>query len=741
MSWWLGGELGPEGVLRWTAPPWAMALSVAAALLVLLLAWRSGRRAGPVWPELLALAVGLAALLTMIAGPTWVEDAGHTEPGRAVVLIDDSRSLSVLEGGSPRSDQVKAALDAAGPGAELFRFGSELSVGGEPTFTQGYTDIGQALSTLAERYAGERLRSVVLITDGIDRGGLRRRYAESVQPPPLLGPLTIYQVGEPSQLSDLAVAGLDAGGFAFIRTPFTISARIEGRGFEGRSIPVTLTRDGQLVSTSTVRLGEDGKATADFRVVPPSAGRFVYEVSIPVWDGDAVPGNNAMPVAVRVMRDRIRVLQVCGSPSFDQKFLRLFLKQDPAVDLVSFFILRTNEDANLSMYNEDELALIKFPYDQLFTTELDSFDLVIFQNFDYKPYFATASDKLLGNVADYVRDGGAFVMLGGSLSFDRGSYGGTPLGDVLPVTLGASGEAVNTDSFSPALTAAGKAHPVTRLVGDGASNEATWSRLAALDGLNLSTGLAKGAAMLLAHPSLKTASGGPMPVLAVREVNKGRTMALMGDSSWRWVMAEAAAGQGNQAYLRFWKNAIRWLVKDPEGERVQVEPGRENYIAGEPVSVRVQVRDVGFQPIQGATITGSVTGPGEALTLDATTDAYGEAVITLPALQPGPWRVKVQASRGDATLGRAGSVFAVTSRDPELDEVIPDAVFLERLASSVGGTLYRPGQYGPPVRDEAAGRRVEARQVTPLWAAPLLPLIAGISLSLSWWLRRRRGLR
>lgn len=156
-------------------------------------------------------------------------------------------------------------------------------------------------------------------------------------------------MGEPCQLSDLAVAGLDAGGFAFIRAPFTIAARIEGKGFEGRSIPVTLTRDGQLVATREATLGEDGRAVAEFQVVPIEAGRFIYEVSIPTWDGDAVPGNNAMPVAVRVVRDRIRVLQVCGSPSFDQKFLRLFLKQDPAVDLVSFFLLRTNADAHLSM--------------------------------------------------------------------------------------------------------------------------------------------------------------------------------------------------------------------------------------------------------------------------------------------------------------------------------------------------------------------------------------------------------
>ncbi|HMY02753.1 MAG TPA: hypothetical protein PKA48_05340, partial [Candidatus Obscuribacter sp.] len=78
------------------------------------------------------------------------------------------------------------------------------------------------------------------------------------------------------------------------------------------------------------------------------------------------------------------MLQVCGAPSWAQKSLRLFLKEDPGIDLVSFFILRTERDLG-SGYRPHELALIQFPYLQLFTEELSSFDLVIFQNFDYAP--------------------------------------------------------------------------------------------------------------------------------------------------------------------------------------------------------------------------------------------------------------------------------------------------------------------------------------------------------------------
>ena len=50
--------------------------------------------------------------------------------------------------------------------------------------------------------------------------------------------------------------------------------------------------------------------------------------------GEAVTENNARSFVLRVIRDRVRVLLVAGRPSWDVRFLRGLLKQDPNVDLV-----------------------------------------------------------------------------------------------------------------------------------------------------------------------------------------------------------------------------------------------------------------------------------------------------------------------------------------------------------------------------------------------------------------------
>lgn len=746
----LGAEPGAAGELVWTTAPQWVLLAVLLALAALGVAWRTSSRhrahARLRLAELLCWGLALAALVVATAGPAWVEEAGRTEPGKLVVLVDGSASMAVVEEGRPRSEAVAgilARLEAASPGqVEVFTFDEELSSGAPATYEGRGTDLGVALEAIADRHLGQDLRGVVVITDGLDRGALRADWREApgaLQVPELPGPLSVYQVGDARELQDLAVEDVESGGFAFLRTPFEITARIRGQA--GEAVPVTLTREGSLVGTKRVVLDAEGRGEASFEIRPERVGRFAWEVSVPVAEGDAVPGNNAFPVVIRVVRDRTRVLQVCGSPSYDQKFLRLFLKEDPSVDLVSFFILRTREDMGAG-WRSDELSLIAFPYERLFTEDLGTFDLVIFQNFDYDEYFDWGAEQYLRNIASYVREGGAFVMLGGDRSFDLGLYAGTPIAEILPVDLGVQGELVDVAPFQPLPTVAGQAHPITRLSADAEENARIWERLPRMDGVNRVSGLSDNAASLLAHPSLRDRSGEPLPVLSVREVGAGRSMALAVDSSWRWSFTEAGEGRGNQAYLRFWKNAMRWLVADPEDQRVVVSPSRENVLLGDEVRLVVKVRDTGYGAIEGATVSGEIIDPdGVRERFELVTDTAGEARTAFTTSQRGAHRVKVESMAGG--MARAETVFAVSARDPELVEIVPDGAFLEGLVAAYGtaATLRAPGAWAPPLVDEGAGRVVQDRREQSLATAPVLALFFGLFASLAWWFRRRGGAR
>ncbi|MEO0603687.1 MAG: glutamine amidotransferase, partial [Myxococcota bacterium] len=546
--------------------------------------------------------------------------------------------------------------------------------------------------------------------------------------------------GEITEVQDIAVRDVDPGGFAFIRAPCRIAATLQGLGYAGRTVPVSLSRDGALVTTKNATFDDAGDATVVFDVVAESAGRFAYAVSAPVYEGDAVPANNTMPVVVRVVRDRIRVLQVAGAPSWDVKFLRRFLKGDPSVQLVSFFILRTQRDP-LNQYRDEELSLIQFPYERLFDDDLWTFDVVVFQNFDYGPYFAGRAPRLLGNLERYVRDGGALVMIGGDRSFGLGGYGETPLADILPVAVSSSNAQPDTLPFQPQLTDEGARHPITRLVAEPTENLQWWSRLHPMDGTNVVERAKPDATVLLTHPTARTPEGAPLPVLSVREVGSGRSMALTVDASWRWSLSEAAEGRGNQAYLRFWKNAIRWLMKDTTTARVTVDTPRENYAVGEDVRVVVRARDPGFAPMPGAEVQVIIDNEGRTSTLTGTTNRDGEIVLVVPAERSGTHRVDVSVTSQGEEVGSAESVFAVTTRDPEVDEVAPDVSFLTWLAASTRGVFHGAGDFGDVLVDPDAGRTVQEVHEVALWRAPLLAVIVCLAAGIAWFVRRRAGLR
>ena len=245
------------------------------------------------------------------------------------------------------------------------------------------------------------------------------------------------------------------------------------------------------------------------------AGVRILEIGIESPAGDAGPENDRRFVTLHVARERVRVLHVAGQPTNDVRALRQWLKSDASVDVVAFFILRTPADQ--TMASQEDLALIPFPVDELFSIHLSSFDAVVLQDFDAQPY---GLERHLPSLARYVRNGGGLIMVGGPNSFVAGGYAGTPLGQVLPVTLDGSpgATAADTAPFVPQWTEQGRAAPVLAplrtILGD---------ELPSMPGANVLGDVRPGGVVLWTHPTRATKSGAKMPVLAIGDQGDGRS--------------------------------------------------------------------------------------------------------------------------------------------------------------------------------------------------------------------------
>jgi len=749
-------------------PGWVTALVVVAALACIVLAvhnLRDASRRG----LLLALRTGAVALAVWLyLQPALQFETVTRVRNHLALLVDGSRSMGLpaARAGATRAARVAAVLDEARPDLEAlavdhvidaFRFAagpdaaSTAALTASPVADGDSTRLVESLEAVAERLSGQDMAALVVLSDGADNGVLAsvpaggRLPADVAERLQALGaPVHTVATGDTDAFIDVAVRHVAAQSYAFVQTPVRFEATVRGVGLGGRAVRVTLEQGGHPVQTRTLPLESSGAVEVGFDVTPDRVGRFVYAVVVEAVPGEAVLENNRREVVVRVIRDKLRVLQVAGRPSWDERFLRKVLKRNANVDLISFFILRTG--ASQQRAPNHELSLIPFPTRELFEEQLDRFDAVILQDFDYRPY---QMRQHLPRIAGFVERGGALLMTGGSQSFSAGGYHGTRVAGLLPVEIGPQAlvdSAVSTDPFPPRLTEAGRRHPVTRLSPDPVENERIWRTLPPLEGVNLVRGLRPGAVTLVEHPFLTLPDGSNHPVVVAGEAGKGRVLAVLTDSGWRWALPAAARGGDPRHHQRFWNNALRWLLKDPEWKRIEVQTAEDSYLPGETVGVQVTVVNRSYEPAADASVSLSLQPAGgasgdEKPLASGKSDSEGRFVVEVPAPGPGAWAVVGKVLDG-GEVEEDSAVFLVRGTHPELEDAAVREDLLEAIANATGGTFTRLDDLGLADLERRPPRvvRVDRRRTIDLWNTPWGLLLAVILLGAEWWLRRRQGL-
>ncbi|MEO7587208.1 MAG: glutamine amidotransferase [Arachnia sp.] len=143
---------------------------------------------------------------------------------------------------------------------------------------------------------------------------------------------------------------------------------------------------------------------------------------------------------------------------------------------------------------------------------------------------------------EWVWAGGGLMMAGGYLSFQgfqaKANYHGTPVEDVLPVEILPWDDRVEAPEGAHGVLT-DQSHPVT----DGLDQE--WPYLLGFQKLS-----ARADATVLARID-------GHPLLTVRDVGRGRTLAYASDISPHWAPQEFMEWEG---YQRLFNNAVTWLA-------------------------------------------------------------------------------------------------------------------------------------------------------------------------------------
>jgi hypothetical protein len=164
--------------------------------------------------------------------------------------------------------------------AELLTFGEAL---GRATPAQlsadaRRSDLSGALAALAERYRGQRLAGVVVLSDGGDTAP-----QEAGTTKPLDVPVFAVGVGESAAARDREVVNLTAGEPLLSNSSVDLSVSVTSAGLGAAPFQVRLTENGRPIETRQVTPAADGAPMHELFTVSPSPDRAtVYGVEIPL---------------------------------------------------------------------------------------------------------------------------------------------------------------------------------------------------------------------------------------------------------------------------------------------------------------------------------------------------------------------------------------------------------------------------------------------------------------------------
>jgi len=678
----------------------------------------------------------ISFLVAFALNPSLVAKKEHKVFPAIAVLLDTSQSMgqSGGPGKASRLEEAKALLtEGANPLLKSLseKFEVRLYGLGESLRTIEAKELADLkaggvkgnLSEILKELSG-RNTLALLLSDG----NLKWSEEQSTNLPVFTVPL-----GSTREYKDLLIKAVRAPSLAFRGREVTIDVTIKSYGYSGFSLPVLLKEGGKLLTAKSTRINTSpGEVTGSLSFIPDEVGQKNLSISIPQQVGERVVSNNSVNLSLKVVRDKIRILMVSGNPSLNYRFMRTAFKSDPSIDFLSFVILRTPSD--ILNVPPQEISLIPFPVETLFSKETKNFDLLIFDNLKYTLYL---SPHHLESIREFVRGGGGFAMIGGSNIVSEGKYAMTPIGEILPVRFAEKEDYRRDSKIGVRLSRAGILHPITRLSSDIAGDDSQrlrfWQEMPSLDGFNMLE--AKSSATVL----LECANGIPWPILTVSNYGKGRVLFLATDYSWKWDMGMVAKGKGNLAYLRFVDRMVRWLTKDPGLDPVQITLPENAGFAGQEIEVRIRLREEDLSPNLRSVVSFSALNP-DGLKIDSKlkpTGQSGEYLGSFLSQKGGIYKLKVETSAGnlEESMVVAGLLDSL--------DAAPDHEQLKKIAASTGGKfLLRNEDLLKEV--EGYARKAESRFIeerrSSVWTSPFVMVLVLGFLIVEWYYRRRWGL-
>ncbi|MDG1895465.1 MAG: glutamine amidotransferase [Fuerstiella sp.] len=807
------GHLGALGSLVFGDHSWIAPTIAVAAVGILLALWVSRHRLASLGLATFCRVLGWLLITACLVNPLWSSARPRRGANVLAVVTDISRShLVTTSGAQTRADVLQELLnrgELSDPNGWVNRIDQDFELQRytvsdrlervetfeDTPFDRPASNLCSALQQLQQRFAGQPLAGIVLLSDGNATDDF-----DSLDALKTLAPVYPVVIEDDGDSMDVAIDVVTVNQTAFDDAPVTIQVQTQQRNANGRKIQLTLLDEqGTPLESKTQLASEDSPVRFEAR--PETGDTVFYTVKAELLDADDQPiateattVNNERLVAVDRGSNKRRVLYVSGRPNWEYKFLRRAVETDPQTELVGLLriarkeakfdfrgrdgessnsLFRGFEESEQELAEEyDEPVLVRlgtkddteleggFPEN---AEDLFAYDAIILDDIEAQFFMADQLQLIYQFVS---KRGGGFLMMGGQESFRQGEYDRTPVGELLPVDLHREIPGP-TDPVQLSLTREGWLQPWVRLCSDEEAERQRVTNMPGFTVLNATSFIRPGAVVMA---KVADNAGNEYPALVTQRFGRGRSAALCIGDFWRWRMNEgrqrlndfslatlnpldAPVTPGDDPeedlndHARACRQMIRWLVGDvPKRLDVSIMPDPSLGLGTVRLIANLKGKD--FDVRDDANVGFIVTKPnGEKveITGEPSEDVIGRFEVVMSAVEPGAYTAEVTATVNEPDQEPEELTASVGwASQPDQEEMASVAVnrrFLSDVAKSTGGRLVPIDQLSSFV-DDLSHSEAPLVEVWswPIWHQWWVFCVAVGCFVTDWTIRRRLGM-
>ncbi len=629
-------------------------------------------------------------------------------------FIDNSKSITIKDG-NDRINSVKNIVNKIQSSSlngdiEFYSFGAEVNQISKDsleqfTFNETSSDFAKIFSMINQ--SESNIASITIVSDGVITQGSTPIYsAEKIGIP-----VFTVGIGDSSKKNDVEIKNVINNEFIYAETPTTIIATILNKGFNGKTVQVSLHDNSQLIENKNIILDQSGVNSISFDYTPKQSGEKKLSLKINTLDGESNTLNNQKVFYINILSNKINVLLIAGSPSSDLTFIKNSL----------------STDNNLKVNTLIQISAGNF-LEQNSTAKLDSADIIYLIGF---PTNLTSDDFLTRLVNKFENKNTPFFLM---LTSDIELKKLNRLNNLLPISVSLIDK--NYLQVQPDIQISEIDNPIVQ---NNSGND--WSNLPPINQPIVSLSV-KPESKIISKVKINNQPRNN-PLIVSRNFGSKRSVVLIGKDIWKWKLQ--TANKSLNLFDDFIVSSTRWLNAPDDQKKVKIKTSKKIYSSGEKVEFTAQVYDESFNPVSEAEVKVKINGQNskDELLLNSLGTGLYDGSISLN--QNGDYYFNGNASLKGKMLGNDNGTFNIGDIDIEMIDTKMNYEFLSLLSNQTKGIFYIPNEVNSLIRKlnelnlSASKEKLKTSEIR-LWSDEWLLVIVILLFAIEWFLRKRSGM-